>query len=129
MRSLYISVKEGNDPLAPEEIAERLKPLFDNLIVDAEAAEEMCKEDVRKYREHFKKKGWPISVVEDNWKGALVINGWDHDAETEKFRAILRRSDSFILHFYEKLSWPVRRRIAKRIGEAIDYDFGLGEEV
>ena len=129
MRSLYISVKEGNEPLAPQEIAERLKPLFDNLMVDAEAAAEMCKEEIRKYGEYIKKQGGSISILENAWKDAIVVHGWNDDAETEKFRAILRHSDSFILHFYEKLSWPARRRIAKRIGEAIDYEFGLGEEV
>lgn len=129
MRNLYVTAKDGHDSLAPHEIAVRVKPLFDNVIVDAESAAEMCRRDVERYGDYFKQKGLSTSVIEDQWKGAVVVEGWNDDAETERFRATLRNGDSFMLHFFGEQPWPVRRRIAKRIAEAIGYDFGLGEEV
>ena len=132
IRALYVTAKNGNEPLDAKEISERMKPLFDNLIADPDTAAEMYESNVRKYTEFFKKQGWPLKETLENmrqrWTGALVVHGWNDDAENEKFSAILYNKDNFILEFYEKLSWPFRRRIAKLIAEAIDNDFALGEE-
>ena len=132
MRNLYLKTKEGNDPLAPQQIADRMKSLFDNVMVDAQYGVDRGKDQVQKYSDLAQDRGWPSSIVENTrrtWDGALMVDAWNDDAESEKFYTILLNQDNFILHFYEKLSWPVRRRIAKRIADAIDYRFELGDEI
>lgn len=131
MKPLYVRTNGDAPALTPAEIADRLQPVFDHCVSDTDEAASIAKDRLAKYEQYFKEKGFPRDALDSlaaKWDGATILYAWDNNDESAKFRTVLCNDDSFILEFFNKLSWPKRRSIAKRVAEPLNYIFELGEE-